>query len=144
MNLYYKANTLAVINRETLELEDEIVFAGELLNINEKDGKVYAVSDKGLYEVDFAGKTYIPKLKFDDCVDSHSYYVYDDYFLDGKCYVFLRHDKVSNGNRNEYGDMLKIDMDTLEVESSTPISCSKNTYLENIFILPASYMRENE
>lgn len=142
-NLYYTANTLAIINKNTFEIEDEIVFGDDLGRIKEKDGRIYVLGLKGLYEVDIEKRDYSRKLKFDDYTDSYSA-VAVSYFLDNKCYVFLRHGKVSNGDRNEYGYMLKIDMDTLEVESRTPITSDKRTTLEIAFVLPASYMRESE
>lgn len=142
-NLYGSTNIIAIINKNTFEIEDEIVFGDDLGRIKEKDGRIYVLGLKGLYEVDIEKRDYSRKLKFDDYTDSYSA-VAVSYFLDNKCYVFLRHGKVSNGDRNEYGYMLKIDMDTLEVESRTPITSDKRTTLEIAFVLPASYMRESE
>lgn len=142
-NLYSKANTIAIINKNTFELEDEIVFSDDLGRIKEKDGRIYVLGLKGLYEVNIEEGDYTRRLKFDDYADSYSA-VAVSYFLDDKCYAFLRHGKVANGDINEYGYMLKIDMDTFEVESRTPITSDKRTTLEIAFVLPASYMRENE
>lgn len=142
-NLYGGTNRIAIINKNTFELEDEIVFSDDLGRIKEKDGKIYVAGLKGLYEVNIEERDYTRKLKFEDYADSYAA-VAVSYFLDNKFYAFLRHGKVENGDINEYGYMLRIDMDTLEVESRTPITSDKRTTLEIAFILPASYMRESE
>ncbi len=142
-NFNNSSNRIAIINKNTFELEDEIVFSDDLGRIKEKDGKIYVAGLKGLYEVNIEERDYTRKLKFDDYADSYAA-VAVSYFLDNKFYAFLRHGKVENGDINEYGYMLRIDMDTIEVESRTPITSDKRTTLEIAFVLPASYMRESE
>lgn len=133
-------NIVVSIDKETFEVNNEIIVSDQLASLFVYNGCVYAVGNLGIYQIDFESGRAVSSLVFDNSLHDDTAYVNFSYFLDDSVYVFLRYaDRKQTQESYEYGEMMQVKIDSLNY-ITTPISHPKRDGLNNIFIIPSSFI----
>lgn len=135
-------NTIVSIDANDFSVKEEIVIQDQLSSLFVHDGKLYAAGDLGIYEIDLKSKSSDTCVQFTEVHSpEESAYVDFSYYLDGHAYIFMRYSQRKQmQNIYEYGYILKIDINNYNV-SETPVIHPKRSGLNNIFIIPVSFLR---
>lgn len=134
-------NIIVGIDKKTFRVNNEIIVSDQLASLFVYNGCVYAVGDLGIYQIDFESGRAVSSVAFDHSLYDDSAYVNFSYFLDDSVYVFLRYtDRKQTQESYEYGKMMRVKMDSLNYVT-TPVSHPKRDGLNNIFIIPTSFIR---
>lgn len=127
-------NTVCVINKQTFELENQIKINDQLSGMYVDNDAIYVVGNAAIYRISNDAQKYEEHYVFEKTTDS---YVDLAYMYGGNYYVFFRHSqRLLLDKEYEYGFLLKVDLNTLEV-LEIPIRCGKKTTLDDILVFPA-------
>lgn len=134
-------DTVVMIDANDYSIIAESTLSDELVNLFVHNDSVYAVGNKGLYIVTSLDESVEQRIGFDPTLRVNDAYAYFAYELDGKAYVFLRYQQRQKENNDYiYGNMVQIDLDDAHMEVTQIKSNGKNK-VDNIFIIPASFVR---
>ena len=126
-------NIVCVIDPETNTVLHEIKLDDQLTGLEIYNDEVFVVGNNGIYKM-------MPEQRCEKIVDigcPENAYVNWAYTYDGSYYVFARlQQRESIKGGYHYGDVFKIDLDTLE-KKSTPIIQNKDITMDDILIFPA-------
>lgn len=125
-------NIVCVIDPETNTVLYEIKIDDQLTGMEIYNDEAFVIGNNGIYKM-------TPEQHFEKIVEigcPEDAYVNWAYIYDGSYYVFTRlQQRESIKDEYRYGDILKIDLDTLEKKSS-PIKQSKDITMDDILIFP--------
>lgn len=133
-------NTIVSLDQDTFEVRSEIIVSDQLSSLFVYDNLMYAIGDLGIYQINFDSREATSVMSFDNSLRENGAYVNFAYFLGDKAYVFLRYsDRKQTQESYEYGNIVQVHLDSFNYDA-TKISHPKRDGLNNIFIVPTSFL----
>ena len=139
-----QTSALVLIDRETLNVRAELKLGDRPERLCGADGRIFAVGDRGIYEIDPELASFTKRVDFTGGANEDEAYTdYSNcaYLMDGRIYVFLRYDKVGReGKLYHYGQILEVDIESWEV-SKTPLSYTRRDDVTHLFPVPVTFFK---
>ncbi len=132
-------NTIVTINKNDYKIDNEIIIPDNIDSIFVFQDSVYAVGNDGIYLIDVNNGAFFHYFDYNELI-SNSASVNFSYAIDNNVFIFARYkQRMKKNGTYEYGNIIKLDLKTKKC-ISTKIYSSKNDGLNNIFIVPASFV----
>ena len=128
-----RINTICVIDKETFEIQNQLMIEDQLCGTYLDSSTLYAVGNAAIYKVQADTLTTEQSYTHGTATEG---YVDWAYVYGGHYYVMFRYDqRVKDGRVYEYGIFLKVDLETFD-KSETPIRYDKRTTMDDILVFP--------
>ena len=126
-------NTICVIDKETFEIQNQLMIEDQLCGMYLDGSTLYAVGNAAIYKVQADTLTTEQSYTHGTATEG---YVDWAYVYGGHYYVMFRYDqRVKDGSIYEYGVLLKTSLDTFD-KAETPIRSDKRTTIDDLIVFP--------